>query len=54
MSKEQAIEELKKAQNMRDPEVAHTTADNVLCDLLTALGHADVVAEFEKIDKWYA
>jgi hypothetical protein len=25
-----------------------------LCRLLTELGYADVVAEWEKVDKWYA
>ena len=54
MTTEQAIEELKKAQANGDTECAHGHADDVLCKLLTALGYADVVEEYKKVDKWYA
>ena len=54
MTKEQAIEELKKAQANGDTECAHGHADDILCKLLAALGYADVVSEYEKVDKWYA
>lgn len=54
MTKEEAIEELKKAQVNHDTEIAHVEADDVLCQLLTALGCADVVKEYEKVGKWYA
>lgn len=54
MTREQAITELKKWQVDGDTEAAHWEADKVLCRLLTALGCQDVVAEWEKIDKWYA
>ena len=54
MTKEQAIEELKTEQANGDTECAHSNADDILCKLLTALGHADVVAEYEKVNKWYA
>ena len=54
MTKEQAIEELKTEQANDDTEVAHSNADDILCKLLTALGHAAVVAEYEKVRKWYA
>ena len=54
MTKEQAIEELKTEQVNGDPEIAHSNAEDILCKLLTALGHADVVAEYEKVAKWYA
>lgn len=37
-----------------DKEVAHVAADDVLCDLLNALGLSEVVALYEKIDKLYA
>lgn len=37
-----------------DVEAAHQDADDVLCDLLTALGFADVVEEWRKVPKWYA
>jgi hypothetical protein len=37
-----------------DKEEAHMRADKVLCGLLADLGFADVVAEWEKVDKRYA
>ena len=54
MTKEEAIKELKKAKTNGNTEHAHANADDVLCKLLTALGHADVVAEYDKVGKWYA
>lgn len=37
-----------------DTETAHFKADEALCDFLTALGFEDVVAIYNKINKWYA
>jgi hypothetical protein len=54
MTREEAIEKLKECQKNGDTEAAHSEADDVLCQLLNALGYAIVVAEYEKIDKWYA
>lgn len=54
MTREEAIAKLKKWQGPSDQEIAHGEADGVLCELLSALGYADVVAEWNKIDKWYA
>jgi hypothetical protein len=54
MTKEQAIEKLRDIQKGGDQEAAHMDADEVLCDLLKALGHADVIEEYEKVAKWYA
>lgn len=36
-----------------DTEVVHKAADKVLCDLLTELGYTNVVAEYNKLKKWY-
>lgn len=52
--KEKALEDLKPLVDNRDFESAHVDADNVLCELLTALGYEEVVAEYEKVGKWYA
>ncbi len=41
-------------QSNYDEESAHVEADNVLCELLNALGYYDVVMAYESIDKWYA
>ncbi len=54
MTKEQAIEKLRELAKNGDYEAAHGDADQVLCDLLTALGHADVVAAWDDVGKWYA
>lgn len=54
MDKETAINLLKMEQKNGNQEAAHMNADGVLCDLLKALGYDDVVAEWEKVDKWYA
>ncbi len=54
MTKEQAIEELKNEQSNGDTEMAHGNADDILCKLLASLGYAEVVAEYEKVSKWYA
>ena len=48
MTKEQAIQQLKALQGTKD-ETAIEKAVSVLCDFLVALGHADVVEEFDKI-----
>jgi hypothetical protein len=52
--KKAALAKLKEAQATDDRERAHRDADEVLCDLLKALGMADIVAEYDKIAKWYA
>lgn len=54
MDRETAINLLKMEQNNGDTEAAHSNADGVLCELLKALGYADVVEEYEKVDKWFA
>ncbi len=53
MDRETAIEKLKQCQDY-DAERAHNDADDVLCDLLVALGYKDVVEEWVKVEKWYA
>ena len=37
-----------------DIEAAHYNADEVLCVALKRLGYGDIVAAWEKVDKWYA
>lgn len=52
--RERVIAALKELQGNLDTEMAHYDADKALCDLLSALGYADVVKEWERVDKWYA
>lgn len=54
MTPEQAIAKLKELAKNGDYEVAHSDADRVLCDLLTALGHGEVVKAWGEVGKWYA
>ena len=49
-----ALDMLAHIQTIDDKEVAHIQADAVLINMLTALGFADVVREYEKVEKWYA
>lgn len=49
-----ALTALKEAQKESSKEYAHMLADGALCDLLESLGYADVVAEYHKIEKWFA
>lgn len=35
-------------------EGAHGEADSILCELLELLGYKDVVAAYNKVEKWYA
>ena len=53
MDKELAIQKLKQCRQSRDAEAAHIAADQVLCDLLSELGYADVVQEWDNVDKYY-
>jgi hypothetical protein len=56
--REAAIIELRDLQRASngdgDPEIAHQEADELLCALLRSLGFGDVVAEWEKVQRWYA
>lgn len=56
MSREEALAALAdlRTKKSRDCEHQHIVADEILCDLLRTLGYEDVVAEWEKIEKWYA
>lgn len=54
MTREEAIEKLIDQQANDDTESAHSRADEVLCELLVSIGYADVVKEWERVDKWYA
>lgn len=54
LTKEEAMKMIKEAQENGDTEGAHGSADDALCGFLEHLGHADLVAEWHKVDKWYA
>ena len=54
MTKEEAMAKLAECQKNDDTETAHSDADDVLCALLDELGYGDVVAEYNKVSKWFS
>jgi hypothetical protein len=54
MKRKEAIGELREIQEIANVEVAHRLADGVLCRLLHSLGYTDVVAEYNKVVRWYS
>ncbi len=54
MSKEEALERMKAAVNNGSTEIAHSDADDILCEFLVGLGHADLVEIYLDVEKWYA
>ena len=54
MTREEAIAKLIEYQSRWDTEYAHPDADDILCGLLVGLGYSDVVAEYSKIERWFA
>ena len=53
MTRKEAIDELREIQEIGDLKIGHRLADDVLCRLLHSLGYRDVVAEYNKVGKWY-
>lgn len=51
---ENCLKRLKILQNKKDLEEAHLEADEILTDILTRLGHTEIVEAYEQIGKWYA
>ena len=49
-----AVQKLVECQNNIDAEVAHINADEVLLKLLEDIGFSAVVAEWQKVKKWYS
>lgn len=56
MKPEEAIEALKALAKEEHPDVEanHLEADQILCQLLTALGYSEVVRMWHRVKKWYA
>jgi hypothetical protein len=53
MTPTEAIDQLREIQEINALKVGHRLADDILCRLLQSLGYADVVAEYNKVGKWY-
>lgn len=58
LKKEKFIQEqndkLKKLADNNDTEVAHSEADDILCNILLEFGLDETVDLWKKINKWYA
>ncbi len=54
MTKEQALAEMRNLMDLADVEIAHSEADDVLCEVLRGLGYDELVDAFEDLPKWYA
>ena len=53
MTREEALAKLRAIKGW-DVERAHAEADDILCELLIALGYSDVVLAYNAVEKWYA
>jgi len=51
---EQWLQRMRELQGKGDPESQHSLADDILCEALKYLGAEELVAEWEKVPKWYA
>lgn len=50
-----AIDQMRELQNPKgDAGIQHSMADEILCEMLTKLGCHHLVAEWRKVQKWYA
>ena len=54
MTKEKLLKLLQEQADNSDYEVAHSLADEAICDFLKAQGHEDIVEVYDLIGKWYA
>ena len=48
------LSQLRELEHCIDYEASHIEADYLLCELLSLLGHQDVVDAFNDLRKWYA
>ena len=48
------LKQMQKLITNTDQEEAHIEADNLLCRFLEELGYTDLVAAYNKVEKWYA
>ncbi len=52
--KQEYIERMKKCVDDNDPENAHLVADDIIINMLSDLGHQDIVELWSNVYKWYA
>jgi hypothetical protein len=52
--KEALVKEMERIADGNDIERQHIEADDLLCELLGALGYGAVVNAYKKVPRWYA
>ena len=48
------IEKLKALERDAPSSASHEEADDILCEILEADGHTEIVAAYREIEKWYS
>lgn len=51
---ERILAELRELESGGDPELEHSRADDLLCEMLAVLGYDEIVEAWHKVAKWYA
>lgn len=54
MNETEAIKSIEKLIDEDDVEIAHTEADNILCEVLEHLGYTKLVKTWKKVPKHYS
>lgn len=53
LTRETVLSRMKALAGSHDPEVAHAEADDLLCDVLTAMDWTEVVDAYTEVPKWF-
>lgn len=51
--RDKILAELRELKDSGDPEYAHSRADQLLCDRLTATGCGDIAKAWDDVPGWY-
>ncbi len=54
MTADEALTAMRQLTEWHDTEERHVAADQILMDLLTTLGHTELVETYDSIKKWFA
>lgn len=54
LKRQKFIDKLNEVAQSQDYEMAHSVADDILCEALIALGYEDIVDAWDEVGKWYS
>jgi hypothetical protein len=54
MSSKEFSDKMRECENLKDEEISHIKADELMCDALRRLGYHNGIDIFENMYKWYA